>query len=146
MQQLLVMATPLLSPKHVVHLLYSHWLVLIIIVIFLAALAKLSAMRTRDKPMRQAKHAANKQYGEASKTCANIDYYLEQRLQAEPNSNVLPYLRQQYQRLKAELDNHSQIDIDPSQLTSYYLQNYNDTQSQLYGEMKRLEEIVYRQN
>lgn len=127
-------------PEKIVTLLFKHLPLILVLVILLAALAKLSAMRKHDKPQRH----LHKEYHTGVTSCGRIISFIDARMQVDRNVEILSYLKGQYTRLQQELDQHMQLDIDPGSLTQYYLQNYHDTSSQLYHEMRNLEQIIYR--
>lgn len=127
-------------PTKIVTLVFGHWLLILVLVILLTALAKLSAMRKHDKPQRH----LHKEYHAGIQACGRIISFIDDRMQVDRNVDALSYLKGKYIRLQQELDQHMQLDIDPGSLTQYYLQNYHDTSSQLYQEMRNLEQIIYR--
>jgi hypothetical protein len=127
-------------PAKIVTLVFDHWPLIFVLVILLTALAKLSVLCKHDKPQRH----LNKEYHAGVKACGRIISFIDDRMQIDRNIDALSYLKGQYTRLQQELDQHMQLDIDPGSLTQYYLQNYNDTSSQLYQEMRNLEQIIYR--
>ncbi len=130
----------ILFPVKLITFIFDNWLLMLVLVILLTALTKLSVMRKRDKPQRH----LNKEYSTGVKSCGRIISFIDDRMQVDRNVDALSYLKGQYIRLQQELDNHMQLDINPGSLTQYYLQNYNDTSSQLYQEMRNLEQIIYR--
>lgn len=124
----------------IVTFVFANWPLVLALIVLLTALTKLSVMRKRDKPQRH----LNKEYSTGVQSCGRIISFIDNRMQVDRNVDALSYLKGKYIRLQQELDNHMQLDINPGSLTQYYLQNYNDTSSQLYQEMRNLEQIIYR--
>lgn len=129
--------------RSMVHILANYWPLLVLMVICLTGLAKLSAMRKQDKPIRQAKKQFKKDKNIMIKQIDRIIYYIDQRLNLEYD-NTLANLRTEYQTMKQQIYQNSQIYPDPQVLLNEYENAFNDTQSQLYNEMMNLQTSYYQ--
>lgn len=129
--------------RSMVHILSNYWPLLVLMVICLTGLAKLSAMRKQDKPIRQAKKQFEKDKNIMIKQIDRIIYYIDQRLNLEYD-NTLANLRTEYQTMKQQIYQNSQIYPDPQVLLNEYENAFNDTQSQLYNEMMNLQTSYYQ--
>lgn len=129
--------------RSMVHILANYWPLLVLMVICLTGLAKLSAMRKQDKPIRQAKKQFKKDKNIMIKQIDRIIYYIDQRLNLEYD-NTLANLRTEYQTMKQQIYQNSQIYPDPQILLNEYENAFNDTQSQLYNEMMNLQTSYYQ--
>ena len=129
--------------RSMVHILSNYWPLLVLMVICLTGLAKLSAMRKQDKPIRQAKKQFKKDKNIMIKQIDRIIYYIDQRLNLEYD-NTLANLRTEYQTMKQQIYQNSQIYPDPQILLNEYENAFNDTQSQLYNEMMNLQTSYYQ--
>lgn len=129
--------------KSMVHILSNYWPLLVLMVICLTGLAKLSAMRKQDKPIRQAKKQFKKDKSIMIKQIDHIIYYIDQRLNLEYD-NTLANLRAEYQTMKQQIYQNSQIYPDPQVLLNEYENAFNETQSQLYNEMMNLQTSYYQ--
>lgn len=129
--------------RSMVHILSNYWPLLVLMVICLTGLAKLSAMRKQDKPIRQAKKQFKKDKSIMIKQIDRIIYYIDQRLNLEYD-NTLTNLRAEYQTMKQQIYQNSQIYPDPQVLLNEYENAFNDTQSQLYNEMMNLQTSYYQ--
>lgn len=129
--------------RSMVHILSNYWPLLVLMVICLTGLAKLSAMRKQDKPIRQAKKQFKKDKNIMIKQIDRIIYYIDQRLNLEYD-NTLANLRTEYQTMKQQIYQNSQIYPDPQVLLNEYENAFNDTQSQLYNEMMNLQTSYYQ--
>lgn len=129
--------------RSMVHILSNYWPLLVLMVICLTGLAKLSAMRKQDKPVRQAKKQFKKDKSIMIKQIDRIIYYIDQRLNLEYD-NTLANLRAEYQTMKQQIYQNSQIYPDPQVLLNEYENAFNETQSQLYNEMMNLQTSYYQ--
>lgn len=129
--------------RSMVHILSNYWPLLVLMVICLTGLAKLSAMRKQDKPIRQAKKQFKKDKSIMIKQIDRIIYYIDQRLNLEYD-NTLANLRTEYQTMKQQIYQNSQIYPDPQVLLNEYENAFNETQSQLYNEMMNLQISYYQ--
>ena len=129
--------------RSMVHILSNYWPLLVLMVICLTGLAKLSAMRKQDKTIRQAKKQFKKDKSIMIKQIDRIIYYIDQRLNLEYD-NTLANLRTEYQTMKQQIYQNSQIYPDPQVLLNEYENAFNETQSQLYNEMMNLQTSYYQ--
>ena len=129
--------------RSMVHILSNYWPLLVLMVICLTGLAKLSAMLKQDKPIRQAKKQFKKDKNIMINQIDHIIYYIDQRLNLEYD-NTLANLRTEYQTMKQQIYQNSQIYPDPQVLLNEYENAFNDTQSQLYNEMMNLQTSYYQ--
>lgn len=133
--------------KSLIIFLAKNWLIVIVIFVALLALAKFTAMRKNRKFSRkQSQNSAMPNgtidYRSGTKVAGRVVMLINQRLSLD-NTDDMAWLKGQYQILERELRKKQNIDVDPANLTNYYLQHYQDTSSELVDRMKQLERIVY---
>lgn len=128
-------------PKSLIIFLAKNWLIVIVIFVALLALAKFTAMRKNRKFSRKQSQSTI-DYRSGTKVAGRVVTLINQRLSLD-NTDDMAWLKGQYQILERELRKKQNIDIDPANLTNYYLQHYQDTSSELVDRMKQLERIVY---
>ena len=133
-----------------VQFLAQHWLIVLVVLVTLTALAKLTAIRkNRRKIKRQnraLKHPQNTSYAIDFKSGSHVSNriisLINQRLSLD-NTDDMAWLKGQYEILHQELQKRQNIDIDPRNLTQFYLQHYQDYSSELLDRMHQLERIIY---
>ena len=133
-----------------VQFLAQHWLIVLVVLVTLTALAKLTAIRkNRRKFKRQnqaLKHPQNTSYAIDFKSGIHVSNriisLINQRLSLD-NTDDMAWLKGQYEILHQELQKRQNIDIDPRNLTQFYLQHYQDSSSELLDRMHQLERIIY---
>lgn len=133
-----------------VQFLAQHWLIVLVVLVALTALAKLTAIRKiRRKFKRQnqaSKHPQNTSnmidFKSGIHVSNRIISLINQRLSLD-NTDDMAWLKGQYEILHQELQKRQNIDIDPRNLTQFYLQHYQDSSSELLDRMHQLERIIY---
>ena len=128
-------------PKSLIIFLAKNWLIVIVIFVALLALAKFTAMRKNRKFIRKQSQSTI-DYRSGTKVTGRVVTLINQRLSLD-NTDDMAWLKGQYQILERELRKKQNIDVDPANLTNYYLQHYQDTSSELVDRMKQLERIIY---
>lgn len=135
----------------------NHWLLAII---FIGLILLLVAFISHSKPKRQAKKqyrksekVYNKAYRKEAKqqaqvakrdmqdlmyTCNQIINTLDAMIPLQQDNTNLVDLRNRYYAFWKQLRDGNPIRDTPQTLLNIYLESYNDTQSELYGQMETL--------